>query len=252
MKMKLILVTCLLLTSFAHSQTVEATYECEIKLDYEKIILSIPPKFRAQLSEPLKNEINAGVYINYLFKGNKNYSVFELEQKVNNSQSQGGIIFQQIMNYDNKPYYKDFASTPNWYYKEIDLGIKKILIKDSIPDYKWIISEDKKVIKGYNVIKAEGILLDSIKVTAWYTPSINLKDGPSTLTGLPGLILEAEIETNENLLIYMLKDIKISDKNLKFSIPSKGEVMSQNQYLDFVKDLQHKMKELHTGGVDLD
>lgn len=232
------------------TQNIDATYVCEMKLDYDKTMAQVPQQYRSQVGPMLKAEIDAGVFMNYFLKSNSKQSTFVLEQKVGNAQSQGGMIAQQMASFDNKPTYKDFTVTPNLYYKEVDMGTKQYLIKDQIPDYKWKISREKTDIAGYKATKAEGVMMDSIPVTAWFAPEIPIKDGPTSLAGLPGLIIKAEFEMNGAKLIYTLKDLKISDKELKVTLPTKGEVMNEKQYIQFVQDFQKKMQEQMNGGLD--
>lgn len=232
------------------TQNIDATYVCEMKLDYDKTMAQVPQQYRSQVGPMLKAEIDAGVFMNYFLKSNSKQSTFVLEQKVGNAQSQGGMIAQQMASFDNKPTYKDFTVTPNLYYKEVDMGAKQYLIKDQIPDYKWKISREKTDIAGYKATKAEGVMMDSIPVTAWYAPEIPIKDGPTSLAGLPGLIIKAEFEMNGAKLIYTLKDLKISEKELKIALPTKGEVVTQDQFMKIVMDIQKKMQEQMNGGLD--
>lgn len=232
------------------TQNIDATYVCEIKVDYEQTMKEIPSQYKSQFGPMLKAEIDAGIFMTYFYKYNGKQSTFTLEQKVNNGQGGLGFIAQQITAMDNKPTYKDFTATPNMYYKEVDFGVKQYLIKDQIPDYKWKISREKTDIAGYKATKAEGVMMDSIPVTAWYAPEIPIKDGPTSLAGLPGLIIKAEFEMNGAKLIYTLKDLKISEKELKIALPTKGEVVTQDQFMKIVMDIQKKMQEQMNGGLD--
>ncbi|WP_353097888.1 GLPGLI family protein [Empedobacter brevis] len=232
------------------AQNIDATYVCEMKLDYEKTMSQVPQQYRAQVGPMLKAEIDAGIFMNYFFKSNSKQSTFVLEQKVGNAQSQGGMIAQQMATFDNKPTYKDFTVTPNMYYKEVDMGTKQYLIKDQIPDYKWKISREKTELAGYQATKAEGVMMDSIPVIAWFAPAIPIKDGPTSLAGLPGLIVKAEFDYQSTRMIFTLKDLNISEKDLKVALPTKGEVVTQNQFMKIMEDLQKKMKEMMNSGVD--
>ena len=127
---------------------------------------------------------------------------------------------------------------------------KNYLIKDKIPDYKWKISREKSDIAGYQVTKAEGVMMDSIPVTAWYAPAIPVKDGPTSLAGLPGLIVKAQFDANGATMIYTLKELKISEKELKIALPTKGEVVTQDQFMKIMTDLQKKYQEQMNSGVD--
>jgi len=92
--------------------------------------------------------------------------------------------------------------------------------------------------------------MDSSPVTAWFAPEIPIKDGPTSLAGLPGLIIKAEFDANGAKMIYTLKDLKISDKDLKIALPTKGEVVTQDQFMKIVMDIQKKMQEQLNSGVD--
>ena len=250
-KLFLSLVLGLVTTTFSIAQNnIEATYVCELKIDYEQTIQQVPQAYRSQVADMLKAEIDNGVFINYFLRNNGKLSEFKIEEKIANSQSQSGMIAQQMLQFDNKPTYKDFSVDPNMYYKEMDLMGKIYLIKDQVPDNKWKITREKSEIAGYKVTKAEGVMMDSIQVTAWYAPEIAIKDGPSTLAGLPGLIVKAEFEMNHTKMIYTLKDIKISDKELKMALPTKGNVVTQDQFMAEIKKLQDQYKDMMGSGVD--
>lgn len=232
------------------TQNIEATYVCDVIIDYDQTIKQIPSQYRSQVAETIKAEIANGITMNYFLKNNGKVSSFEIEEKISNAQNQFGLIEQQIRASESYPYFKDFSTTPTIYYKEVDFGVKKFLIKDQIPDYKWKITREKAEIAGYKVTKAEGVMMDSIKVTAWYAPEIAIKDGPLNIAGLPGLIIKAEFEMNSSKLIYTLKELKISDKDIKLTIPTKGDIVSQDQFMAEMKKIQEQYKEMMGSGVD--
>ena len=247
----LTLVLGLVTTTLSLAQNnIEATYINEVKLDYEQTIKTVPQQFRSQVAEAIKGEIEAGIFLTYHLKSNGKYSSFNLEQKINNSQSSGGFIAHQMSAMDSKPYYKDLLTTPPTYYKEVDLmGTKQFLIKES-PNFNWKLTREKSEIAGYKVTKAEGVMMDSIKVTAWYAPEILVKDGPQTLSGLPGLIVKAEYESNGAKMIFTLKELKISDKELKVNLPTKGVLVTEKEFMLEAIKFQEKIKEMMSGGVD--
>ncbi|QTV04545.1 GLPGLI family protein [Faecalibacter bovis] len=243
-----------LTTSFSFAQenktqNIEATYVCEMKLDLDATLKQVPQAYRSQVEEMLKAEINAGIFMNYFLNSNGKQSSFKLEEKISNSQSAGGMIVQQITAMDKFPYYKDLTTTPATYYKEIDMGVKQYLMKDS-PNYNWKITREKAEIAGYKVTKAEGVMMDSVKVNAWYAPEIAIKDGPQSISGLPGLIIKAEYEVNNAKMIFTLKELKISDKELKVSLPTKGKVVTEKEFMEEMKKLQEQYKEMMGSGVD--
>jgi hypothetical protein len=62
-------------------------------------------------------------------------------------------------------------------------------IRDSIFKIKWRLSNENRIISGYNCRKATGIIMDSVYVFAFYTDEITTPGGPATIHGLPGMIL---------------------------------------------------------------
>lgn len=231
------------------SQNIKAKYIAEIKIDSDKILENIPIKYKNQYSELLKSEASNGIILEYSLIHSEDKSIFELIEKIDNSQSQDGFIYKQIASMDKFPKIKTF-NKPYYYYQQVYLGSKKFSIKEEIEDFKWNISTIKKNILGYEVIKANGIMMDSIPVTAWFAPSIKIKDGPSSLVGLPGLIVKAEYSLNNTHVTYLLKDLTYFKKYYKINIPSKDNFITQKQFLKEVKILNENILNMTNNGVD--
>ena len=51
-------------------------------------------------------------------------------------------------------------------------------------------------------------------------------------------------------MIFTLKDLKISDKELKINLPTKGTVVTEAQFMEEMKKLQEQYKEMMGSGVD--
>lgn len=66
---------------------------------------------------------------------------------------------------------------------------KKVLLNDSLLNFKWKITNDTRKIAGFECRKAIGKIMDSITIIAFYTDEILLPGGPESFNGLPGLIL---------------------------------------------------------------
>lgn len=88
--------------------------------------------------------------------------------------------------------------------EEMDFVGTKYLIKEPISIIAWKVSKKKKKILGYNCTAAT-IVTDTIEgkpliTTAWFTPDIPVKFGPKYYGGLPGLILEVDIDNGANVV----------------------------------------------------
>jgi GLPGLI family protein len=83
----------------------------------------------------------------------------------------------------------------------------------------------------------DGVFYQQIK--AWYCPEINYSFGPIGYYGLPGLILELQIDN----VTYKAIRIKIDDsrKKLNIAMPKAEKIVSYNEYLNISKELYKKM-----------
>lgn len=59
--------------------------------------------------------------------------------------------------------------------------------------YKWKLGKERKSILGYTCRKAT-CTYNNLHITAWYANQIKISDGPLKFWGLPGLILEVEVD----------------------------------------------------------
>jgi len=78
------------------------------------------------------------------------------------------------------------------------------LVKDIIRKIKWKITEESREIAGYKCRRANGIMLDSIYVVAFYTDKIHVSGGPESFNGLPGMILGVAVP-HENVSWFATK-----------------------------------------------
>jgi GLPGLI family protein len=68
-------------------------------------------------------------------------------------------------------------------------------VEDKIPVYRWKILSDIKQVQGYLCMSAE--TFDSVRshrIVAWFSTEIPVPIGPERYGGLPGVILELEIQ----------------------------------------------------------
>jgi GLPGLI family protein len=84
-------------------------------------------------------------------------------------------------------WYFDF--TANRYNMQKDVFGSKFNVEDSIPRIEWKLSNENRVIAGFNCRKAIGKIMDSVYVFAFYTDEITIAGGPCSINGLPGMIL---------------------------------------------------------------
>jgi GLPGLI family protein len=83
--------------------------------------------------------------------------------------------------------------------------------QDSIPTIQWDISNEEKDLLGMKCKKATGNIMNRIW-NVWYTEDIPFSNGPWLLSGLPGLILEAE--DSENIFKFTCTELKNNPNDL--------------------------------------
>lgn len=66
-------------------------------------------------------------------------------------------------------------------------------VEDSIPAIEWRLTNENRIIAGFNCRKAVGKIMDSVYVFAFYTDEITIPGGPCSINGLPGMILGVTI-----------------------------------------------------------
>ena len=108
---------------------------------------------------------------------------------------------------------------------------KKYLIEDDIPKFKWKILNEIKEIEGYLCMKAE--TYDKSKdqvIHAWFADGILFSGGPEGYSGLPGMILELNIN-NGDAIITATK-ISLTQEVVKLPIPKKmkGKKLTINEF----------------------
>ena len=118
-------------------------------------------------------------------------------------------------------FYKDFSAGS--YRLEITMAGGSYSVRDKLPDFKWKILPEIKVINGYKCSKATGIA-GTMPITAWFCREFNVHDGPNRYCGLPGLILKININDNTEIVAT---GIETSNKVISIKEPAaKSPVLS--------------------------
>ncbi len=168
----------------------------------------------------------------------------EEEGNVEVSGNSGGGDFQiKMMRPDNK-LYRNIAEGNTIEYREF-FG-RYFLITDKAKSPAWKITGEQKKLLGYVCMKAT-LQLDSMtNLEAWFSPQIPVSTGPSINAGLPGLILELNMNGDQRTIVATQIEFKSLPKG-SLEKPSKGKEMTAEE---FKKMEAEKMKEMgmETGG----
>ncbi|MEP7262952.1 MAG: GLPGLI family protein [Bacteroidota bacterium] len=133
-------------------------------------------------------------------------------------------------------------------YCEIDKGIvteqrefmtRKFLVITELSKNEWKLTGKQKMIADYPCQEATRTESDR-KISVWFTPNIPVRSGPGRFAGLPGMVLEVNIN-NDDILITA-KEIKFGEVDAsKIEKPKEGKKVT---WEEFDKIRTEKMKEM--------
>ncbi len=110
------------------------------------------------------------------------------------------------------------------------------LVKDSIRNIKWKLTSETRNIAGFTCRRANGIIMDSIYVVAFYTDEIPLSGGPECFTGLPGMILGLALP-HEHVTWFATSVYTDAVPATELVPPEKGEKTTNARMLLKLQDL---------------
>ncbi|MEA5425705.1 GLPGLI family protein [Arcicella lustrica] len=122
---------------------------------------------------------------------------------------------------------------------------KTYIIEDSLQTPNWKILNDIKEVAGHICMKA--MIEDTLKkqkIIAWFAQDIPSNAGPERLWGLPGLILELDI--NDGTVLIQASKIESKKLTQELAPPKKlkGKKMNESAYQEMLKKIiQEKIKE---------
>jgi GLPGLI family protein len=122
-----------------------------------------------------------------------------------------------------------------------------MLVKDSTRKIKWKITDETRDIAGYTCRRANGIMLDSIYVVAFFTGKIPVPGGPESFNGLPGMILGVALP-HENVSWFATKVTDTSLPPNAVTPPKKGKPVDDKGYR---KTVDEALKDRGPIGVGL-
>ncbi|GAA4445833.1 hypothetical protein GCM10023189_00210 [Nibrella saemangeumensis] len=125
--------------------------------------------------------------------------------------------------------------------KEKKLEIMEMLgrtyvIDDSLRTPRWKVTNKIKEVAGHICMSAETTdSLKNQKITAWFAQDIPVQAGPEQYFGLPGLILELDINDGDALITATKVEFKPIDKEMP-KPKAKGKKISDKEYKKLIAD----------------
>lgn len=134
--------------------------------------------------------------------------------------------------------------------QKVDFMDRIFLIEDDLKNLKWKIETDSKEVLGYNCQKAT-YKEDSTSYEAWFTTQIPASVGPSRFVGLPGAILELNVNDRERTYLATRIDLE-GDYSAEITSPGKGKKVTREEYNQIrdekMKEMEAEFGAMHKGG----
>jgi GLPGLI family protein len=112
-------------------------------------------------------------------------------------------------------------------------------VEDSLPPLEWRLTNENRVIAGFNCRKAFTKIFDSVYVFAFYTDEILIPGGPCTIHGLPGMILGLTIPRLYTSWIAT----KVTVTNVQESLIKPVEVKKYYTMKDMKSTIKDRLKD---------
>jgi GLPGLI family protein len=128
-------------------------------------------------------------------------------------------------------------------YDRIQLLGKIYIIEDTLRPQSWKILNDIKEVAGH--ICMDAFWHDTLKqqkVTAWFAMDMPVSGGPERFCGLPGMILEVEV--NDGAMVITADKIEIKTLTTEMDLPKKikGKHILEKDYFQILKKHMEERK----------
>ncbi|MEL6812694.1 MAG: GLPGLI family protein [Bacteroidota bacterium] len=249
-----------LIANTMYGQSIQgiATYKTQRKMDIQLDSTQMDDAMQAQIKAMMKKQFEK----EYTLQFTEEESVYKEVEKLDSpGGAVGGMVVQveMIGSGSGDVLYKNLKE--GRYTNQTESFSKQFLIKDQREPREWNMEKETKNIGEYTCFKAthtyertvmsrvsssvngddenkEEEKKETVTLTAWYTPQIPVKNGPSEYGGLPGLILEI---SDGDLSILCSKVVLNPKDGLDIKEPKGGKKVTQEEY-DAI--MEKKMKEM--------
>jgi GLPGLI family protein len=208
----------------------------EEKMDFH---MTLPPE-REHLRDMIP-QFNSSMW-ELTYNGDESVYQRRKEEELEFTSSQGNQQMTMRMGRDNRIVYKNLA-TANMIDSR-DFMQKQFLITGAPTERKWKVGTGQKEILGHHCFEAS-FQQDSVtKIKAWFAPTLQPANGPADFQGLPGMILQIDINGGQRTITAT----EILTDNVDTAIiiaPVKGKEVTAEE---FEKIRDEKMKEMGIQG----
>jgi GLPGLI family protein len=137
---------------------------------------------------------------------------------------------------------KEGQEDNNWYF-DFSSGLftqrkliegSSFVITDTTPPIEWKITNENRMIAGFNCRKAVGKIMDSVYVFAFYTDEIAISAGPCSVNGLPGMILGLSIPRLYTSYIATKVSLAVNEADIKPVVSKK--YYSRSSFRSYIEE----------------
>jgi len=204
------------------AQAVQGVVTYNRKTDWISIMSKLPYVSQEEVDRytlSWGNEENKGENFELHFKNNK--SIYQPKEEDTNDYGYSWKKRELILIRDHK----------DKKLKELreEIGTK-FLVEEDLPKTKWKILNEIKEIEGYLCMKAE--TKNEMKgqtIHAWFTDAIPISAGPEGYNGLPGIILELNINNDDAIITATKVDLETAVEKLPVPKKMKGKKTTLEQ-----------------------
>jgi GLPGLI family protein len=152
------------------------------------------------------------------------------DQAVSEEMAGGGTVVVKMEEPDERVYVdlKNQKVT-----EQKDFMSRTFLIESSEETLPWKLTGNRKEILGRQCLEAFYVK-DSTRTVAWFDPSTPVSSGPGKYRGLPGIILEVNV--NDGKRIISATSIKQDDVSALLVKPKKGKKVSREEFNAIVEE----------------
>ncbi|PHR71187.1 MAG: GLPGLI family protein [Lutibacter sp.] len=235
----------------------KAYYQSKTTIDLKMENDHMSEEQAKMMQEMLKKQFEKSFVLTF----DKEASIYKQEEQLDKPTGGSSVGVQMIMigSSVNEKLYKNTKTKR--YAREQNLFGKPFLVKDELKSQDWKLGDESKMIGKYLCFKATAVRevkrmefeskhsedeksdevkeeMEEQKITAWYTSDIPVNHGPDNYWGLPGLIMELNVDETQ----YMCTKIVMNSKDkIEIKEPTKGKVINSKKFNEL---MEKKMKEM--------
>lgn len=231
MKQTMILSSLLWLAFITHAQTGTVVYHETMKLEIhfegmDAAIAEMLPKERKSV-KMLHYSPDASLYLP---------AKQDSDQEVSEEMAGGGTMVIKMQEPEEQFYFdlKNQQVT-----EQREFMSRMFLLTSNADTIPWKLTGNRREILGNACFEAV-YQKDTIKTVAWFAPSIPVSVGPAKYHGLPGLILEVNV--NDGKRIISAVSVTPGEVDALLSKPSKGKKVTREEFDKIVEEKTGEMQ----------